>query len=303
MFALAGCSAPAGQTPQDAGNNAAGAPQVTVLASFYPLVWMAQQIAGPEAAVGSLTPPGAEPHDAELTPAQVAQLGHVDLVVTLGGFQPSIDQAILVTEPARVVDAAQVVTLEDSDPHFWLNPLLLAELAPPIADQLSQIDPSGKDVYQQRAAKVAKELEHLDKVFHLGLGKMRGATLTTTHAAFGYLAEHYELEMISISGIDPDSEPSPARLRQVREQIEPLGIKTIFSESTTPDRIAQVLATEVGATVAELNPLEVAPTSGDYLTVMAANLDALKTGLVALEGTVKPTGALQCPISDCNPRK
>ncbi|MCL1898620.1 MAG: metal ABC transporter substrate-binding protein [Micrococcales bacterium] len=279
---LVGCSQPAGQAGLAGSNDGANPDQVAVLASFYPLQWVAQQVAGPDVAIGSLTPPGAEPHDAELTPAGVAGLGQADLVVTLSGFQPAVDQAIAARAPKRVVDAAQVVSLVDGDPHFWLDPLLLAELAQPIADQLRQIDPAGGDGYQQRASQLVSQLEQLDQDFSASLADLSGATLVTTHAAFGYLARRYQLSMITVSGIDPDQEPSPARLRQVRQQIEPLGLETIFSESTTTDKTARTLADQVKANVKRLDPIETAPSRGDYLTAMKENLQALSEGLVAV---------------------
>src|SRR3954451_24599503 len=129
---LAGCSA-ADDAPAAAGT-------VDVMASFYPLQHVAEQVGGDRVTVRSLTPPGAEPHDVELSPAQVSRIDRADLVVYLSGFQAAVDDAVAQTSPAHVVDAAEDTTLRPADhedesaeqheghdhggddPHFWLDP-------------------------------------------------------------------------------------------------------------------------------------------------------------------------------------
>jgi len=277
---LAGCGTPAAQSGGQGGSADQGVlTETLVLASFYPLVWLTEQVAGPDITVGSLTLPGAEPHDTELTPAQVAQLGRADLVVTLSGLQPAVDQAIATTKPSRVVDAAQIVFI-DADPHFWLDPSQLALIAQPVAEHLSQVFPDSTTDFSERANQLMDDLYQLDREFAQGLTDLSGAAMVTTHAAFGYLAQRYGLTAISIAGIDPEQEPSPARLRQVRQEIEGLGIKAVFSESPGADKLATALANEIGAQAVRLNPLETKPDSGDYLTTMRANLETLRTNLV-----------------------
>src|SRR6188508_1044679 len=96
-LALTGCASASGA---DDGT-------VDVMASFYPLAFVAEQVGGDRITVRSLTPPGAEPHDVELSPAQVSRLDRADLVVYLSGFQPAVDAAVALTSPGHVIDAAQ----------------------------------------------------------------------------------------------------------------------------------------------------------------------------------------------------
>ncbi|MCL2802444.1 MAG: metal ABC transporter substrate-binding protein [Micrococcales bacterium] len=269
---LTGCGAPAGfDTTADDGP--------VVLASFYPLAWVAQQVAGPEVKVEQLTPPGAEPHDAELSPAQVARIGQADLLVTLTGFQAAVDQAVKANPPKTLIDAAQAVGLEGQDPHFWTDPSRLAQLAEPIAQQLAEIDPDRATAYRTRAATLVEQLDQLDQDIAIGLSPYAGQTLVTSHEAFSYLAKRYDLKQVSVSGIDPDQEPSPARLAEVRQQVEPLGIKTVYFESAASPKTAQALASELDVDTAVLDPLEVEPASGSYIVAMRDNLAALKKGL------------------------
>src|SRR6478735_8514971 len=110
--ALAGCSAEATAGVREG--------TVDVMASFYPLQFVAEQVGGDRVTVRSLTPPGAEPHDVELSPAQVSRLDQADLVVYLSGFQPAVDDAVALTSPDHVIDAAQhgrLLTTAQEDAH------------------------------------------------------------------------------------------------------------------------------------------------------------------------------------------
>ncbi|MDR0593451.1 MAG: metal ABC transporter substrate-binding protein [Bifidobacteriaceae bacterium] len=273
---LAGCGAPAGSGGPS--GQAAGGPKV--MASFYPLQWLTQRVAGDAVTVGSLTPKGAEPHDSELELSQVSALGQADLLVTLGGFQAAVDDAVRSNPPREVLDAAPLVQLEDGDPHFWLDPTRLAELAAPIAEALGRADPHGAQGYDSRAAAVAAELEDLDRELAEGLAGFQGAVLVTTHAAFRYFAGRYGLETVSVSGVDPEAEPSPARIADVAEQLADLPVKTIYFEDQASPKTAEVLAERLDLATGMLSPLE-NDASGDYPDAMRANLAELQSGLVA----------------------
>lgn len=105
---VAGCGA-GGDSGTDTA--AAGEDGLTVLAGFYPLEWAAARVAGDLASVSSLTPPGAEAHDAELTPQDVAAVGEADLVVYLEGFQPAVDEAVGSEAGDAAWDAGQAARL------------------------------------------------------------------------------------------------------------------------------------------------------------------------------------------------
>ena len=76
----------------------------------------------------------------------------------------------------------------------------------------------------------------LDEEFSTGLARCERNVVVTTHEAFGYLAHRYGLEMVGISGLSPDAEPSPARLAEVREVVVDEGVTTIFSNGWSARR-------------------------------------------------------------------
>ncbi|WP_435738001.1 metal ABC transporter substrate-binding protein [Cellulosimicrobium sp. PMB13] len=268
---------------------------VEVLASFYPLEYVAERVGGDHVAVANLTPPAAEPHDLELSPAQVRQIGSSDLVVYLSGMQPSTDEAIAARDPENVLDTAEAAGLEAGpngsaapapegsalDPHFWLDPTRLATVGHQVAEELSAIDPDHADDYAANAQALEDDLVVLDEEYATGLAACAGATLVVSHAAFGYLAERYDLVQVGISGIDPEAEPSPARLREVRGVVEDAGVKTLFFEVLVSPKVTQTLADDLGVGTDMLDPLEGhTDEEADYLETMRANLDALRQGLV-----------------------
>ncbi len=289
-LALSACSSSGGGSGGDADG-------VAVLASFYPLQYVAEQVGGDLVDVQTLTPPGAEPHDLELSPAQVDQVGRADLVVFLSDFQPSVDDAVAANPPGHVVDAADDVTLhaaahdeeEDEeedhahgslDPHFWLNPTLLPPVAEQVAAQLGEIDPDHADEYAAGAAAFAQQMADLDGRYAAGLATCASRTIVTTHEAFSYLAEQYDLEQVGISGIDPEAEPSPARLAEVGRIVQDEGVSTIFFETLASPKVAETLAAELGVDTAVLDPLEgLTDDTQDYVSVADANLETLRTAL------------------------
>ena len=293
---LAGCatSTSGAATGTRAANGA-----VEILASFYPLQYVAQQVGGDLVEVSSLTPPGAEPHDVELSPREVRAVGEAGLVVYLSGFQSAVDAAIAARKPAHVVDAAKSADLvrahrasaADSpattksagaarDPHFWLDPDRLARLAAPVAEALTEIDPAHAATYAANAAALRASLTALDAEFTTNLATCARRVVVTSHEAFGYLADRYDLTQVGISGLDPDAEPSPARLKEIGDTIRARGVTTIFSERLINPKVAQTLATDLGVTAAVLDPVEsLSDPQSDYRQVMQQNLTQLRDAL------------------------
>ncbi|WP_043497645.1 metal ABC transporter substrate-binding protein [Georgenia sp. SUBG003] len=268
---LAGCAASASDDGEDG--------RVAVLASFYPLQFVAEEVGGEDVSVSSMTPPGGDAHTLELAPAEVRAIGRADLVVYQSGFQPTVDEAVSVTAPEHVVDLADLATTP-GDPHFWLDPTLLGKAAGEVVDALSRVDPDNAAGYADRAEDLTAALQELDARYREGLSGCTGATLVTAHQAFGYLADRYGLHQVGIAGIDPEVEPSPARLRDVGETVTAEGVRTLFFETSTSPKVTQTLAEDLGVGTAVLDPLEaLTDPDADYLTVMRANLDALEAGL------------------------
>ena len=279
------------------------------MASFYPLQYLTEKIGGDLVSVESLTPPGAEPHDLELSNQKVQQLSQAGAVVYLKGFQSAVDKAVELNAPKTVIDVSTSVDLVDAekheseldvtddgekteeahehehehgstDPHFWLDPTRMASAATQIGDALAQADPANAETYKKNAASMKSQMEALSKKLVDGTAKCQHKEFVTSHEAFGYLADRTGLTQLGLSGLDPDSTPSPARLKQISDAVKAKGITTIFTEELLSPKVAETLAKDLGITTAVLDPIESqADDSKDYEAVMNENLEALQKAL------------------------
>jgi zinc transport system substrate-binding protein len=267
---------------------------LSVVASFYPLAEAARQVGGDLVSVTNLTAPGVEPHDLELTPDQVESIATADLVVYLGGgFQPGVDDAAGQTDGMvlDVLTGVDTVTPPDGsepglavDPHVWLDPRRYARIVDEVRAALADIDPSHADAFAAGASRLEDELTALDREFRDGLADCERTTIVTNHAAFGYLAAAYGLTQVGISGLDPEAEPDPRRIAELRDLVRSQGITTIFTEDLVSPKVAETLAQEAGVRTAVLHTLEgltdaEVAAGGDYLSEMRENLAALREAL------------------------
>jgi zinc transport system substrate-binding protein len=254
----------------------------TVVAGFYPIAWVAEQVSHGRVAVENLTPPGQEPHDIELTPRDVGDVKHADVVLYLGhGFQPALEDAARGQTGAIDLLAGQKLRAasgeggEAVDPHVWLDPTRLAAIATKVARVLGR--PRG-------ARPLVRKLDALDAEYRSGLAHCRRHEIVTSHAAFGYLADAYGLRQLALSGLAPEAEPSPRALQRIVQEVERTHATTVFFESLVSPRLAQTVAREAGARTAKLDPLEgltkdEAAAGDDYFSVMRDNLTSLRRGL------------------------
>ena len=248
----------------------------TVVASFYPLAFAAQAVA-PGVPVENLTPPGAEPHDLELSPIDAAAARNARLVLLLGqGFQPQLEDAAGEGDNVlHLLDTTGLDLLPNGDPHVWLDPVRYAKIVERIGQAL------GAD---GAASKLVARLERLDAEYREGLANCERHEIVTSHEAFAYLAQRYGLEQVPITGLSPEAEPQPADLTHVVDLVRERGVTTIYYETLVSPRIADTVARETGAKTAVLDPIEGLTAAEiaageDYFTRMHANLRALEEGL------------------------
>ncbi len=286
-----------------------------VVASFYPMAFLAERIGGEHVHVTSLTQPGQEPHDLEISARQTAQLEESDAALYLKGLQPSVDEAIGQSPIATKIDAAGLTSLEEhgtetghdeehedehahedehgdehghehegGDPHIWLDPVKYAEVAEGVGKAFQKADPDHAADYRANTAALVKDLKALDAKFRTGLADRETDVFVTTHAAFGHLAERYGLTEEAISGLDPDTEPSGARVKELQKIAKEDGVTTVFYETLVSDKTAKTLAGDTGLKTDVLDPVEGITEKSrgeDYFQVMEANLTALRTALGA----------------------
>ena len=303
---LAGCSAAVStETPSDEPD------RLIVTAAFYPLEYIAANVGGDDVTLRTITSPGVDAHDLELSPAAVRELRESDVIIYVEGFQPAVDAAIEQLDDVTLINVEDYIEFRtaeahghddddddhghddddhghedddhghgDEDPHFWLDPVLYAELAPVVANVLAELDADNADNFNARAAALEADLLALDQEFTTALAQCERDVIVVSHEAFGYLTDAYGLEQVGLAGLTPDAEPSPARIREVREVAEHEGVTTIFFETLVDSSVSETFASDLGLVTAVLDPLEgLVNAEDDYRSVMGRNLDALVAGL------------------------
>jgi zinc transport system substrate-binding protein len=243
----------------------------TIVASFYPLAWAAQRVAGNGYRVVNMTPAGAEPHDIELSPRDVQEIRDADVVVYLsGGFQPAVEDAVA-DRDGPSVDARG----GDVDPHVWLDPLRFARVVSQLGRALGRPGP---------ARRLETELRDLDRRYRFALRDCARSTFVTDHAAFGHLAKRYGITQVALAGVSPESEPAPRDVERLVNQVKAVGAPVVFAEPLLSSRLAETVAREAGVEVSLLDPIEGLSAErldegADYESVMLEDLDALTKAL------------------------
>jgi zinc transport system substrate-binding protein len=264
----------------------------SVVAAFYPVAEVAEQVGGDDVAVTNLTPAGVEPHDLELTTDQVDAVLDADLVVYLGGgFSPALEEAVdgrdgpsldlldvVPTEPGAAEEG------EDVDPHVWLDPARWQRAVDEVAAGVSDVVPDAAGAVTDRADRYRNELADLDAELESTLAGCQRDLLVTAHAAFHYLAERYGLRQEALTGVSPEAEPDPERLAELADLVEREGVTTVFTETLVDPEVAEALAREAGVDTAVLDPLEGLSderreSGATYTSVMRDNGDALAEAL------------------------
>lgn len=258
-------------------SSAAIPPHSHIVAAFYPVAFAAEQL-DPGAQVENLTPPGAEPHDLEVTPQDVRDLQSADLVLLLGrGFQPQLESAAGSGAPVVKLLDTPGLDVHPGDPHVWLDPhryaLIVAEIARRLGPRADE-----------NAKRLIARIDELDAEYRGGLADCAHREIITSHEAFEYMAARYGLEQVAVSGISPEAEPTPGALQNAVDAVRRTGATTVFTEPLVSPKLAETVARETGAKTAVLNPIEgLTPeqqsNGEDYFSLMHENLAALREAL------------------------
>jgi zinc transport system substrate-binding protein len=287
---LAGCG---GSSASGSGNG-----KLDVVASFYPLEFVARSVGGDAVNVTTLTAPGVEPHDLELTPKQVGSIAGAKLVVYEKSLQPAVDEAVDQNAKDAGFDVAPAAKLEATganfegntnaaavhqdnalDPHFWLDPVRYAAVVKAVEEKLASVDSANAAGYHERAKALLDQIGKLDTEYKTGLASCKLRTFVTSHEAFAYMAKRYGLTMVGIAGFTPDAEPTPTRIKEVQDIVKAQHVTTIFYEELVSPKVAETIAHDVGVKTAVLSPIEGlsdANSKETYLTLMRENLQELQ---------------------------
>ncbi|MDR0994093.1 MAG: zinc ABC transporter substrate-binding protein [Verrucomicrobiota bacterium] len=278
------------------------APPPLILATLFPVVDFAREVAGEYADVAAVLPPGAEAHSFSPTSADIMRLSRADAFLYVSDNMETWVPRLLATAPPGMLITALAPTSEEpegqeeegtphahshaQDPHVWLDPLQAMEMVERIANTLSAVAPDHAAVYDANASALRNRLLELHQEIETALADCPQRTLMVGgHFAFGHFANRYGLTHISpYPGFAPNAQPSPRALAQLVKTMRENNTHALFYEEILDPKLARVLAQETGAFLLPLHSLHNLTTAEvaeapSYFTLMRRNLENLKKGL------------------------
>ena len=288
-----------------------GQSKIQIYTSIYPLHDLASRLVGDKFELELVVPNGVEIHGYEPSPRQIARLEKADLFFYIGlGLESWAEKVVQNLEEAgvktvRVTKDLKLLEFEEHDhsncrchehhghehhghtydPHVWLDPFNMKEIAYLITEELIRLDQGNQEFYRANYRDYSAQIEQLDREFKKGLAEKKREYILVSHSAFGYLGRRYGFKQLSVTGISPDQEPTPGSLARLIGEVKEHNLEYIFLETLASPKTVDVLADEADLQVLELNPVagltakEIAG-GEDYFSLMRKNLVNLKKALV-----------------------
>ncbi|MBF1294846.1 MAG: zinc ABC transporter substrate-binding protein [Parvimonas sp.] len=273
-----------------------------IYTSFYPLQSITKEIVGNKMEVRKLIPNGQEVHHWEPTAQDMKNLSEGSVILVNGlGLESWMDKFKASIKDLNVVEVSKDVNLlkaeeeheenenheseekhhhGEYDPHIWLSLRNMKVIAKNICDKVVEMDKDNETYYRENLAKVQNRLDDLDKKYSEQLQNAKIKSIITSHEAFAYLLKDYGLKQIPIENLTSDSEPNLAKMKEVIELAKNEGIKYVFYEELSENKVEETIAKEIGGEVKMLYTIEgqteeQAKENKDYFELMEENLKAL----------------------------
>ena len=277
---------------------------IKITTSFYPLAYFAEEIGGENVQVSTLIPYNSEVHSWQPSISDIAETEESDLIIYLGaGLDHWVEDDILGTintDGKVILEASTGIELlreeghtedyghdhDDGDPHLWVSPYKAYMIAENIYTAIKEADPDNTDYYTANWEQLEASLTSLDQEYQTELASAAGKTFFTTHSAYGYIADRYNLEQHGVIGLSADEQPSTAQITEIVDAMVAENSYVIYVDPVYSTEYAETLQTELTSRTGEpveilelylmLGPLD----DLDYLGQLETNLDNLKQGLV-----------------------
>ena len=177
------------------------------------------------------------------------------------------------------------------DPHSWLDPLAFKAQVDVVKDVLIANFPDHGATFVENADAYKTELDFLHIGYQSAFGEganCAGNTVVANHNAYSYIAQRYDIQFVTVHGLDPEGEPTAENVAEVVEQIEEEGLTVLFVEEYTDQTAVAGLVEQTtsetmpnGIDIETLYTMELPPINSEdnYLTLMGKNLNNLKSGM------------------------
>lgn len=251
-----------------------------VATTLYPYAWLARQIIGNDTSVRLLLPEGAEPHEYEPTPQDISTIQSASIVIINGGgIDPWAEKLIPVLKK-RGITVLQAST-KGENPHVWLDPIKMQDLAHNITKALIMNEPYNKQLYEERNTAVVRELQELDSFAKKTFAVCKLDRAIVAHDAFSLFGLRYGISFIPAAGLSHDDEPSAKTIKELVSLVNTYKLPVVFTDVSLSPKIVNTIARESQVETRTLDPVErVADSYGSYVARMKKNIISLQEGLL-----------------------
>ena len=275
------------------------------VASLHPLMAdLARQIGGDRITVVELIGPGDNPHEFDPNPQALKNAANAPLILASGkgleaSYLPKIRDSL---EPGQEIFEVgrrvhSLVAADGNlaacnahhrhtgivDPHWWHDPDNMRRAASDLAQKMGELDPANADFYTANAAVYRKSLQSLDDWIEMQIEGIppKQRILATSHLAFGYLCQKYNLTAVGIQGINREDSPSAKSLGEIITYLRDEDVRALFPEAGSNPKALETVADEAGIELGE--PLYTdgsgLPAGSGYEDMMRSNINAIVLGL------------------------
>ena len=181
----------------------------------------------------------------------------------------------------------------DYDPHSWLSPVAYKAQVNVVLEAFIAKFPEGEADFKANAENFSASLDKIDLDYTAAFGEGGSCdvanadkTVVAHHNAYSYIAQRYDIDIVTVHGLDPEGTAAPGDIVEVVNTIKEKQITVLYIEeytnTATVDSIVQQAADDgITILVKVLYTMEMPPKDSEdnYLTLMNKNLDSLVTGI------------------------
>lgn len=301
VFSLCACSSESSYSSSDSG-------KLKIISTVFPPYDLAKQIAGDNAEISILLPPGSEIHNYEPSAKDMIAIRNCDIFLYIGGENEQWAEKLINSNDTENVTAVKLIdyvpTLSEdedededehdhdheheheTDEHIWTSPKNAQLMLSAVYDAICKVDPSDKQTYTKNKDAYAKQLSDLDNAYRSAVDNAKNKTIVLADKfPFRYLAHEYGLEFsAAFAACSDESEPGVSTMIKLTKTIKENNIPAVYYLEFSSTKIADTLCDETGATKLMLHSChnvskQDIENNVSYVDLMKQNLENLKLTL------------------------
>lgn len=299
VLSLCACSSESSYSNSDSG-------KLKIISTVFPPYDLARQIAGDNAEISILLPPGSEIHNYEPSAKDMIVIRNCDIFLYIGGENEQWAEKLINSNDTENVTAVKLIdyvpTLSEdedehdhdheheheheTDEHIWTSPKNAQLMLSAVYDAICKVDPSDKQTYTKNKDAYAKQLSDLDDAYRSAVDNAKNKTIVLADKfPFRYLAHEYGLEFsAAFAACSDESEPGVSTMIKLTKTIKENNIPAVYYLEFSSTKIADTLCDETGATKLMLHSChnvskQDIENNVSYVDLMKQNLENLKLTL------------------------